>query len=427
MINAMSAASARSGSRRADSGALAWEQLIRLMRITAVVLTACVAPAQESAASRPVDGADMRAAFELLSSLDAPATADCPFGEVTGRTQRGRGGSCTTGFLIHEDETGFTVWFLDLELVRFARGCGVSFVPKSFDDEVVRVYAALANRRLDTGPGEYTSSNDFRPLSIRTELVSLARECFGRNHQDLATKCCSMALAFDMGRNLGRTEARTLVDAVKQDVEKAWIWRTTLACGDPQVSREDLLRAFERCVKNFPDGRWVKQASEMRTELARMVKEDADHRQSSHPFSKMSRADQIDDLVFRLRDQRGHQYVQPGHATFTMRDNSPAAQLVKMGDVAVPRLIQALDDRRLTRTVGFWRDFNFSHYVLRVGDCAAAILELIAGQEFFVPRSTFSYMSKDGLEAEVRAKVNRWWEEKHPAPAPQSRAAESRR
>ena len=81
-----------------------------------------------------------------------------------------------------------------------------------------------------------------------------------------------------------------------------------------------------------------------------------------------------------------------------------------MGLDAVPALVDILGDRRFTRTVGFWRDFTFSHYVLRYGDAAEAILCRIAGRRFYVRRSTSGSMSRDEQTEAVRQQVQDWYE-----------------
>jgi hypothetical protein len=85
--------------------------------------------------------------------------------------------------------------------------------------------------------------------------------------------------------------------------------------------------------------------------------------------------------------------------------------LVKIGYPAIPQLITALDDRRFTRSVGYHRDFYFSHYVLRVGDAALAIIERIAGRSFYRRYSTTSEAVKDGEIPSVRVEVEAWWHE----------------
>ena len=57
---------------------------------------------------------------------------------------------------------------------------------------------------------------------------------------------------------------------------------------------------------------------------------------------------------------------------------SPATQLVAIGERAVPALVQALRDRRPTRTIGWSRSLAFSHYYLRVRDVALQVLQRIS-------------------------------------------------
>src|SRR5262249_11643306 len=55
--------------------------------------------------------------------------------------------------------------------------------------------------------------------------------------------------------------------------------------------------------------------------------------------------------------------------------------------------------------------YYYSHFVLRVGDCAAEILGQIAGRSFYTRRSTSGAMLKDGDALEVRRRAEAWWAE----------------
>ena len=133
------------------------------------------------------------------------------------------------------------------------------------------------------------------------------------------------------------------------------------------------------------------------------------------PFEQLSKKEQIAELIFQLRDQNGHQFSQPGSCDIfdpiSVKQDTPAHRLVKMGYDAVPQLIEAMEDQRFTRSVGFHRNFYFSHHVLRVGDCALTILERITGRSFWEASSTFSYMSKDQKAAETKKIAQVWYEE----------------
>ncbi len=184
----------------------------------------------------------------------------------------------------------------------------------------------------------------------------------------------------------------------------------------PVHPRSRLLKQFEHIVKHYPDSEHHKAAKEHADLLAQMIKEDADHeKRAAKPFNKLSKKDQVAELIFQLRDQNGHQFYQPGACdifdTPSGKEDSPAHKLVNIGYDAVPQLIEHLDNQRLTRSVGYHRNFYFSHHVLRVNDCALVILERIAGRTFWRASSTFSYMSKDKQADETKKKVQQWYDE----------------
>ena len=79
------------------------------------------------------------------------------------------------------------------------------------------------------------------------------------------------------------------------------------------------------------------------------------------PFDKLSKKEQIAELIFQLRDQNGHQFTYPGgcHIVDDILDveekqkiaSSPAHRLVMIGSDAIPQLIEVLEDDRLTRSL----------------------------------------------------------------------------
>ncbi|MFT3883683.1 MAG: hypothetical protein QM703_29045 [Gemmatales bacterium] len=153
--------------------------------------------------------------------------------------------------------------------------------------------------------------------------------------------------------------------------------------------------------------------------LEKMVAEDKQHVAPAKPWASLTKKEQAAELVFRLRDQHGEQWSQPGSCDIFSQDRmgeknapkSPALQLVELGYDAVPLLIEAIEDQRLSRSVGFWRDFTFSHHVLSVGDCAITILGRIAGKDFH----DYSNNRREKTDAESKAESKRlalvWWKE----------------
>jgi hypothetical protein len=211
---------------------------------------------------------------------------------------------------------------------------------------------------------------------------------------------------------------KTLREQVADDLAHTEMWRGVLQFGDPKVPRRDLLSRFERLTKSFPKSKYHDRASEAVVLLKKMIEEDeehARHRKEGKPFDQLGKEEQIAELIFQLREQNGHQFMQPGHCDILDRfggenNDTAAHKLVKIGYDAVPQLIEHLDDKRFTRSVGYHRNFYFSHHVLRVCDCSLVILEEIAGLSFWQPKSTFSYISldKDG-GGEVKKKVDAWY------------------
>jgi hypothetical protein len=155
--------------------------------------------------------------------------------------------------------------------------------------------------------------------------------------------------------------------------------------------------------------------SELTTVLEGMVEEDRAHAAApAKPWDAMSAQERIAELIFQLREQRGYQERAPGYCDIFLdradAKDSPAHRLVALGLDAVPALIEILGDRRLMRPVGFHRGHGYaSFHILRYGDAAVMILERIAHRSFYEPRSTSSYLAKDGDVSAVRARVEEWW------------------
>jgi hypothetical protein len=257
-----------------------------------------------------------------------------------------------------------------------------------------------------------------RRLSNRSTAFVLAWACWRNGRDDLATQLCDYAAG--MKREWGNIGAPPppLLPAAADEIAHNQMWELVETFGDPRVSRQQLLERYRRFVRNYPTSEHQKAAKESVALLQQMVQEDTEHarrRQGGKPFDRLSKAEQITELIYQLRDQNGHQYTQPGSCDIFdhMGDakDTPAHRLVKAGYDAVPQLIEALADKRFTRSIGFHRNFYFSHYVLRVGDCAQIILEQITGRRFYTPQSTSASMFKDGEAKAVKARVQEWYAE----------------
>jgi hypothetical protein len=195
------------------------------------------------------------------------------------------------------------------------------------------------------------------------------------------------------------------------------MWRVIGRFESPDVPWAELLADLEKVQKDFPGSKHEERVKDSIAILRRMVAEEKARAAALPKAEKdMTKRERVAELIFRLREQNGHQFMQPGRCLIFGwgRDNdeqTPAHQLVRIGYGAVPQLIDALEDERFTRSVGFHRSWYFSHHVLRVGDCSLAVLQRIAGRTFYQRRTTNSEMIKDGEVAAVKLKVQAWWAE----------------
>ena len=103
---------------------------------------------------------------------------------------------------------------------------------------------------------------------------------------------------------------------------------------------------------------------------------------------------------------------QPGGVALIM--NRHVMALVNLGDAAVPSLIDTIErDRRLTRSVHYWRDFSRHRVVLSVREAALEAVLNILKVRFFESRSTGDNFTSRGEEAAklMAARVRTYWDE----------------
>lgn len=185
--------------------------------------------------------------------------------------------------------------------------------------------------------------------------------------------------------------------------------------------RAGLATRFRRIAAEFPGGRYEQQASDYATKLQQMAAEDAAPRK---PLARLPPAERVQELVFRLRECNAVQHTQPGEcwipSSFQPVENEQANAadlLIAEGFDAVPALIEALEDTRLTRSYGFYRNFAPWRYVLEVRDAAIQTLVVIAddrlNSRLYSRNSTSGYFSNDKPEARAAAirRIRDWWAE----------------
>ncbi len=144
------------------------------------------------------------------------------------------------------------------------------------------------------------------------------------------------------------------------------------------------LEAFRAILRRFPASADEAEVRELAETLERMIREADERAKTAKPPEQMSADERIADLVFRLRDQTGGASAMGGPGMIT---DGPYKDLVALGRLAVPALLEALVDESLTRRGGVGRGGGHP-YVQRVGDLAFEAIEEIAGRSFPVPADT---------------------------------------
>lgn len=294
--------------------------------------------------------------------------------------------SVSLGFLLSQDAKSFKVLTPDLETVTWERQSRDEWTGSDADFERIDLQT-LARLKLEQLEAE--EADPFlrfgRELSERGELFVLAWACARQGQSDWAIKLYEKA---ETGLDSRDGEAKSLLEQLAADFAHMEMWRATLDC-QTQKPRSELLKRFRWLQQHFPKSKHEADIDAKVAILETMVVEDQRHareREKDLPFQKLSKSQQIDELIFQLREQNGYQWSQPGWCdvlnTHDGKENSPGHRLLAYGYDAVPQLAAALNDQRLTRSIGYHRDFYFSHTVLTVGAAAKQILERITGRDF---------------------------------------------
>jgi len=371
---------------------------------------------------------EMEIEFAWFDGLGFPDLAKCQFVRVaTGRSYHESNGTLKIiyhlGFLVRDEGARFAIIDPSLWTHNHTKSDSkkpeqekVGYVAWDLEKETAEVLKALEQPKDKDGLPRRFGEH----LGEPAELFVWARACAAQGKPSLAEQLFGQAKQSAEVRNHHAETNTAFHQMITNDIAHGQMWQALNAFGDLSVSRMELQVRFDWIVKHFPDSPHWQRAKETAELLKKMVAEDEAHaRKAQKPTKEITKEEKIAELIFRLRDQNGHQWFQPGQCDIFARDwdapeggeKSPAHQLVDIGYDAVPQLIAVLEDTHFSRSVGYHRNFHFSHFVLRVGDCAEAILSKIAGRRFWVPQSSAAAMLKDGQVDIVRAKVQQWQEE----------------
>lgn len=175
-----------------------------------------------------------------------------------------------------------------------------------------------------------------------------------------------------------------------------------LVSGEP---RKEIVAQWEKDAADFPQSDYVEQLREYTTTLKTQSLENAGVQRTSEQLQVLSLNERIAAHIEDFQEINSVQYVQPGECDVLGNGNRTlsADAIVRIGRPALPLLIQHLEDRRLTRSIGFRRNFEPQRVVLRVQDVAIRCIETILKTSFYSRSSTSSYFSTES--SELRRKV----------------------
>lgn len=302
-------------------------------------------------------------------------------------------------FLLEENHE-FKEFHLDLNTLacsetnyKMITGEPIGFVEVNVNlkDEVVSRLAALRER----GKEDFSFRRIDNKVTERVELFVLARGCFGNGLNQLADELIAEAARIPDDQMEQPVGVKGLKSLLSKDIAHAMMWRHVLALGNPNVSRTDSLKRFRDFMVKYPQSQHAGRAKASAEILEKMIKEDEEHaRNNKKTLDEMTTEEQVAELIYQLRDQNGCQFSQPGFCnifndprdgdlfnTNVRAGGSPASKLVLLGDDALEQLIESVDDDRFTRSIGYHRNFYFSHHVIRVGECCMRIIDEIRPTE----------------------------------------------
>lgn len=311
------------------------------------------------------------------------------------------------GFLISEDESQFKVLGPDLRVRSFDRGDGKKVAFTAID------LATYAERNLNK-----SVSLEWSPLLSKwvetldwADFIVFARAAHKRDDSIALSKFLTQA-------DIDHPTTGIYKDFNARFQEAKFHEITTLI-NDKQVQRPQILLAVQVFLKLFPDSRHEEYLNKLREKLAKLVEQDKDHVQPTN-ISVLPIDAQVDEWIFQLRNQFGidiqdrpifNHNLKVTRSDFERNETvgaaNPSKQLIMLGHAAVPKLIDAIEDDTLTRSIDFQFQFHMRPWqkpddeVITVGQCAEAILAKLSGRRF----------GDGATPASTKAAALEWWNE----------------
>ena len=310
--------------------------------------------------------------FTWFDGLGFQAFGECPFVEVS--SEIGEEATEVYGFLINHDPENKTSQVLTLELVMLTvDGQDKSVVERSDLTRHCEKILAQGHRI-------------FLPWYERSGLACsqtffLARACQANGEADLCEKLLELTAErykFVHGKDAGGNLKQMLSESLGFHV----FCEIMSDFGDVEVPRQLLYERLSQFKNNFPDSRYLDDANELTDQLEEMFAQEKE-------YEKLEVREEVNDLIFRLRDQTGFRSVFSNRNDLEARkDLTPAEKLLEIGLPAVPQLIEAFEDNRLSRVLDSnLHSLSGPDRILRVGECVKQILLHISKGQLFENKS----------------------------------------
>lgn len=372
---------------------------------------------------RPLAAANVSAAIEWYDSLGFPDVKDLPYvrvatGMVTRIGNRPFQNRFTEGFLMQEDATVFTVFVCSIppdfrkpfpNSDPYPSPAIIRFIPK-IDGPV---YGHIGYETLDFGKAAEAALARVRAASRsafrdRPRIFAFGRACAQKGQPDLASEFLEIAGNIP-DLQTGKVDPARLREFLQIDVGGIVLDSAEEAFSNTGKGWSELLEPYATFEQRYPASPRVPYAREAADLLRKMIAEETGHR--SKPFDQMTPEEQAAEYIYQLRELRLFPWLF-GNLALEIKHNrelndTPVQRLVALGDTAIPRLIEALDDRRFTHTMV--PRFNGVHppLAMRVADMACEILEQLSGQNFRAERTMDGRLS--GKTSRQMAEA--WWAE----------------
>ena len=314
----------------------------------------------------------------------------------------------TTAWYVPSGDDALTVLLPNFTEAQIAKDKVTRIEPRDFAEELAALVEYLDKRDPEARrPWDFTLIHDFGAAGLPHHggvfLLhnAYAAAYFGKSKE--ATRLVHEAI---------RQRGLCFEDAYN---EAAWqSFAQGIAMLRSGTPRSELLNHWKETLRVFDHSRYHEQLTDLTSQLEKQVVEDQKLAGSDvEDPGKLPLPQRINYYIARLPDVHGAQWSQPGHCvTYGMGEGTQVSDaLIKIGRPAVPKLIEHLDDRRLTRSIGFWRNFAPSRVVLRVQDVAVQCIEQIVDIRFYHSSSTSSYLSNEKEEKRraVVEDIKEWW------------------